>query len=73
MSINDLHQRMGHVNHEDLRRMVEKRMVTGINLDEMSKAEFCETCVKAKATRKPFPKESKTEFKAYGNKIVSDV
>ena len=48
-------------------------MVTGINLDETLKAEFCETCVKAKATRKPFPKESKTEFKAYGNKIVSDV
>ena len=48
-------------------------MVTSINLDETLKAEFCETCVKAKVTRKPFPKESKMEFKAYGDKIVSNV
>ena len=64
---------MGHVNHKDLRRMVEKGMITGINLDMSSKAEFCESCMKAKATRKPFPKESKTEYKTYGDKVVSDV
>ena len=73
ISINELHRRMGHVNHEDLRQMVEKRMVTGINLDMSSKPDFCETCVKAKAPRKPFPKESKTEYKAYGDKVVTDV
>ena len=73
ISINELHQRMGHVNHEDLQRMVEKGMVTGINLDLSSKPEFCETCIKAKATRKPFPKESETEYKAYGDKVVADV
>ena len=64
---------MGHVNHEDLRRMVEKGMVTGLNLDMSSKSGFCETCVKAKATRKPFPKESKTEYQNYGDKVVADV
>ena len=73
ISINELHRRMGHVNHEDLRQMVEKGMVTGIDLDVSSKAGFCETCVKAKATRKPFPKETKTEYKSYGDKVVSDV
>ena len=73
MSISEFHRRMGHVNHDDLRRMVEKRMVIGIDLDLSSKAEFCETCIKAKATRKPFPQESKTEYEAYGDKIVSDV
>ena len=61
ISINELHHRMGHVNHEDLWQMVEKQMVTSINLEMSSKPDFCETCVKAKAPRKPFPKEIKTE------------
>jgi hypothetical protein len=54
--------------------MVEKGMITGINLDMSSKAEFCESCIKAKAsTRKSFPKESKSEYKTYGDKVVSDI
>jgi hypothetical protein len=73
ISVSELHRRMGHVNHDDLRHMVEKGMVTGVNLDMSSKPEFCEACIKAKATRKPFPKESKTEHKSYGDKVVSDV
>ena len=73
ISISELHRRMGHVNHEDLRQMVEKGMVTGINLDLSSKPDFCEICITAKATRKSFPKESQTEYKAYGDKVVADV
>ena len=53
--------------------MVDKGMITGINLDMSSKAEFCEPCIKAKATHKPFPKESKSEYESYGDKVVSDV
>jgi hypothetical protein len=64
---------MGHVNHEDLWQMVEKEMVTGVNLDMSSKPNFCETCIKAKAPRKPFPKESKKEYKAYGDKVVANI
>lgn len=73
MSINELHQQIGHVNHEDLQCMVEKGMLTRINLDMSSKAEFSETCVKSKATCVPFPRESKTEHKAYGDKVIFDV
>ena len=53
--------------------MVERGMVTGIHLDTTSKADFCETCIKAKATCKSFLKESTTEYKAYGAKVVADV
>ena len=70
MSINDLHQQMEHVNHEDLHCMVDKGMVTGINLDMPSKPKFCETCIKSKATHMPFLKESKTKHKAYGDKSL---
>ena len=48
-------------------------MITGINLDMLSKTEFCESCMKAKVTRKSFPKESKSNYESYGDKVVSDV
>jgi hypothetical protein len=40
MSISELHQKMGHVNHE-LRKMVHDGMVTGVKVDLNSKPEFC--------------------------------
>ena len=64
---------MGHVKHEDLHCMVKKGKVTRISLDTISTPDFCEACMKAKATRKPFPKESKSKYQSYGDKIVSDV
>jgi len=64
---------MGHVNHDDLQHMIEKGMVTGINLDMLSKPEFCKACIKAKAMHKPFPMESKTEHKSYSNEVVSNI
>jgi len=72
VTINELHRKMGHVNHEDLTRMVKQGMVTGVELDPNTKPEFCEDCVKGKATRKPFPKESTTKYNAYGDKVVAD-
>jgi len=64
---------MGHINHDDLRKMVCKGMVTGIELDMDSKPEYCESCTRAKATRKPFPKKSKSARRTvYGGKVVGD-
>ncbi|KAJ3779705.1 hypothetical protein GGU10DRAFT_238677, partial [Lentinula aff. detonsa] len=34
---------------------------------------FCDVCAKAKATCHPFPKESTTEYRNYGDKVVSDL
>ena len=72
MTISELHRKMGHVNHEDLRKMVKDGMITGIDLDMNSKPEFCEPYIKAKATRKHFPKKSDTKYENYGDKIVAD-
>ena len=63
---------MGHVNHDDLHKVVKVGMVTGIELDYNSKPEFCEACIKAKATHKPFPKKSQTKYKNYGDKVIAD-
>ena len=49
-----------------------KCIVTGIKLDFDSKPEFCEACIKAKASCKPFPKRSDTTYHNYGDKVVAD-
>jgi GAG-pre-integrase domain len=72
MSISELHHKIGHVNHDDLCKMVHDGMVTGIKLDFDSKPEFCKACIKAKAFRKPFPKKIKTMYCNYGDKVVAD-
>jgi len=65
---------MGHINHDDLRRMVQMGAVTGIDLDFESKPEFCAACVEGKSTRRPFPKKSESsDAKAYGDKVVTDI
>jgi hypothetical protein len=73
MPISELHRKMGHINHKDLREMVCKGMVEGIELDMDSQPEFCESCTHAKAERKPFPKKSKSAHReVYGSKVVGD-
>ena len=46
-------------------------MITGYDLDETSKPEFCKVCTEAKMSQKPFPKVSTGEKAiAYGDKVV---
>ncbi|PBK89111.1 hypothetical protein ARMGADRAFT_858273, partial [Armillaria gallica] len=48
--------------------------IEGIKLDLNSKPEFCETCMKAKAKRKLFPKQDQYEYvENAGNKVVGDL
>src|SRR6266540_1960002 len=74
ISITVLHRRMGHINHDDLKKMVKEGLVKGIDLNLNSTLDFCKMCVEAKATRKPFPKKSTTEnVKTYGDKVMADI
>jgi len=73
MSISELHCKMGHINHNNLQKLVKEGMVTGIEVDLDSKPEFCEACVKAKADRKPFSKKSETVYTKYREKVVVDL
>ena len=45
----------------------------GIELDKDSKLDFCEACAKAKSSRQPFPKESKTRATKYGEWVHWDL
>ena len=52
--INLWHQRMGHMNLPQMKTMVSKAIVTGIDISGTNKLDFCEACVKGKLHRAPF-------------------
>ena len=63
-----------HMNHDYLQKMIKTRMITGYDLDETSKPEFCKSCTEAKMSWKPFPKISTGEkAKTYGDKVVCNL
>ena len=64
---------MGHVHHDALKQMIQKHMVKGIKVDLNHPEDFCESCLKAKASRHTSPKESKTIYTKYGEKVVADL
>ena len=69
----ELHRRMGHTHSAALKKMVDNEIVDGISLTNTD-VPFCETCVKAKQTTKPFPQErSSPPMTAYGQRVHSDV
>ena len=73
MSINEAHRRLGHISSAAIKHAIAKGFITGIDLDESSKPEFCEACVKAKSARQPFPQESKTRAEKYGERVHWDL
>jgi GAG-pre-integrase domain len=59
LTLDQFHPWMGHISPETARRLVAKGFVTGVKLeDSPSGPFFCESCIYAKATRKPVPKLS---------------
>lgn len=73
ISVNELHHKFAHISHDALRDMVKSGAIEGINVDLDSPQLFCETFVKAKITQVPFPKESETRAKTYGERVHSDL
>jgi len=57
LSLDQLHQKMGHISPHAAKKLVKNGTVTGLNLDMSSKASFCNACAKAKPTCKPVPNE----------------
>jgi hypothetical protein len=73
MPLSHLHQCMGHMSFAATKSMIAKGMVKGLEITSSPDNEFCETCVKAKITRSPFPNELKTRATKYGERIHTDV
>jgi hypothetical protein len=54
MSLQEWHDRFGHLNEKDLKNIIRKQKVDGIDIKADEALPVCETCVKGKQTRKPF-------------------
>ena len=73
MSIGKAHRKLGHLAYGAISHAVSKGFIARIELDSDLKPEFCEACAKVKAVRQPFPKESKTRAKKYGERVHWDL
>src|ERR1700732_4636330 len=62
LTVMELHRRMGHISPGIAKKLVDNGLVTGVRIIESSgDTVFCESCVYAKATRKPVAKEREGE------------
>jgi len=73
MSISEAHRKFGHIAHTAVKHAVRNGLVTGIEIDYMSVPEFCDSCAKAKSNTHPFPQESNTCAKEYGERVHWDL
>ena len=67
------HNRYGHLNEKDLKKLISKDMVKGVSLDSFAKMPFCEICVLGKQSATPFPQVSLTKSDKLLELVHSDV
>jgi len=58
IDINLLHRRLGHLSHDNVKRLVNKGMVDGIE-SVGGHVDLCEACIHGKQNRHPFPSSNK--------------
>jgi gag-polypeptide of LTR copia-type/GAG-pre-integrase domain len=76
VSLMQLHSRLGHIAPNSAKKLIQRGMVTGLRLDILKKNDptFCESCVYAKATRKPVAKVREGErTKNFGDEVHTDL
>ena len=74
LTIDELHRQLGYEGHEVVRKLVEKGLVQGVELDLESKPLFCISCEWEKEHWKPIQKIREDEWAvAVGNKIHLDL
>ena len=64
---------ISHVAHSAIKHAIRNGQITGIDLNMALKPEFCEACAKAKSAHQPYPKESKTRAKKFGEQVHWDL
>jgi hypothetical protein len=73
INIIEAHHKLGHIACSAIKHMVKNGMIAGLEIDLTSKEEFCEPYTKAKATCKPFPKESSSRATHFGECVHWDL
>jgi GAG-pre-integrase domain len=74
VTIDELHRHMGHVSHSAARALVQKKLVSGIELDESSKPLVCESCKWVKGVWKEIQRTCNGDHTAaVGDEVQSDL
>lgn len=69
-----LHFRLGHLNVNDMRKLITRKMVTGLDHFKIdTNKKFCETCIFGKQTRTSFPPNQRQRSNRVLELIHSDV
>jgi transposase InsO family protein len=53
-NINVWHQRLGHINEQQLKMIIERNLINGVTFQRSADLSFCRGCVEGKMHRKPF-------------------
>src|SRR6202789_757712 len=73
-SWDEWHRILGHLNMESVKRLHDKNMVVGMEIDTKSpESQQCAACVQSKQHVQPFPQISSTEIANIGDLTVTDV
>jgi transposase InsO family protein len=67
------HFRLGHLNFKDVKKLKDDEMVRDLSLGKMDKEITCETCIKGKQTRLPFPKSTENSKRELLELIHTDI
>ena len=76
LTLDQLHHRLRHISPDVVKRLAQNGFITGLRLESTvtGKEFFCESCVYAKATRKPVVKAQKGERATeFGGEVHSDL
>ncbi len=71
LSPNLWHQRLGHVNSRYLYNIVEKKMVTRMEMSGKAQLSFCEGCVEGKVHHQPFKQVGESYFSSRKLQLVN--
>lgn len=59
--IMEWHEKLGHINENDLKNAKKKECILGLQFNPSEKLDKCETCIKGKFSRLPFPENAKSK------------
>ena len=67
------YKRCAHINEEYIRNTVKKDAAIGLQLEELEGTIFCDTCQKAKQSRKPYPRIEHKRRTTIGEMVHADL
>ena len=67
------HRRLGHRNINHIKDLVNKDLVTGIQVNDCKHENVCEICIKCKLTNNPYPKSTNFRARQILELVHSDV